>query len=298
MRVGQFKVPYGLQRWTWSGQLEFVEISTPMAAFNLDRDVPTCPGARDGTCLSTAQKAVIRKRFAGVTTSTGTRFYSSWPYDAGIGSGNTAFWNFIAPAVLDSGATAFIWEVPPENPAGFNGPTFALTGSIDTMLAKIQASDAVYTETALSFMTPPNPSDLSTLKNRGAKMLVYHGTSDPIFSSDDTTSWYESLKAANGGNADNFARFYRIPGMTHCSDGPATDQFDMLTPLVNWVEKGQAPAGVVASARGAGNPAGVNTSVPASWAPDRTRPLCPYPKVARYSGGGADVEVAASFTCQ
>jgi feruloyl esterase len=266
-------------------------------AFDIDRDVPTCPGARDGTCLSAAQKAVIRKRFAGVTTSTGTRFYSSWPYDAGIGSGNTAFWNFIAPAVLDSGATAFIWEVPPENPSGFDGPTFALTGSIDTMLAKIQASDAVYTETALSFMTPPNPSDLSTLKNRGAKMLVYHGTSDPIFSSDDTTAWYESLKTANGGKADDFARFYRVPGMTHCSSGPATDQFDMLTPLVNWVEKGQVPAGIAASARGPGNPAGANTSVPASWAPDRTRPLCPYPKVARYSGSGS-IEIAASFTCQ
>jgi len=265
--------------------------------FDIDRDVPTCPGARDGSCLSAAQKAVIKQRFAGVTTSTGTRFYSSWPYDAGIGSGNTAFWNFTAPAVLDSGATAFIWEVPPENPAGFNGTAFALTGSIDTMVAKIQASDAVYTETALSFMTPPNPSNLSTLKNRGAKMLVYHGTSDPIFSSDDTTAWYESLRGANGGDAGNFARFFRVPGMTHCSSGPATDQFDMLTPLVNWVERGQLPLSVGASARGPGNPAGANTSVPATWAPDRTRPLCPYPKVARYSGSGS-LELAASFTCQ
>ena len=267
------------------------------AAFDLDRDVPTCPGARDGTCLSAAQKAVIKQRFAGVTTSTGTKFYSSWPYDAGIGSGNTAFWNFTAPAVLDSGATAFIWEVPPENPAGFVGPVFALTTPIDTMLAKIQATDAVYTENSLSFMTPPHPSDLSILKNRGAKMLLFHGTSDPIFSSDDTTAWYDALAAANGGAADDFARFYRVPGMTHCSAGPATDQFDMLTPLVNWVERGQAPKAIVASARGPGNAGGVNPDVPASWAPDRTRPLCPYPKVARYSGSGS-IDLAASFTCQ
>ena len=267
------------------------------AAFDLNRDVPTCTGARDGTCLSAAQKTVIAKRFAGVTTSTGTKIYSSWPYDAGIGSGNTAFWNFTAPPALDSGAVGMIWQVPPEDPATFNGPTFALTGSVDSMLAKIQATNGTYVENALQFMTPPSPSNLSALKNRGAKVMVYHGTSDPIFSSDDTTAWYESLRNANNGDASNFARFYTVPGMTHCSAGPATDQFDMLAPLVNWVEKGQAPDSVVASARGAGNAGGVNADVPSSWAANRTRPLCAYPKVARYSGSGS-LETAASFTCQ
>ncbi len=267
------------------------------AAFSLDRDVPTCTGARDGSCLSAAQKAVIGKRFSGFTTSAGTKFYASWPFDAGIGSGNTAFWNWTSPPVLDSGAVGLIWQVPPENAATFNGPSFAATATVDSMLAKIQATDATYTENALSFMTPPHPSDLSALKNRGAKIMLYHGTSDPIFSSDDTTAWFEALRAANGGDAGNFARFYRVPGMTHCSDGPATDQFDMLTPLVAWVEQGQAPGAIVATARGPGNAAAVNASVPASWASDRSRPLCAYPKVARYNGSGS-LELAASFTCQ
>jgi pimeloyl-ACP methyl ester carboxylesterase len=267
------------------------------AAFNLDRDVPTCTGARDGTCLSAAQKAVIGKRFSGVTTSAGAKIYSSWPFDAGIGSGNTAFWNFTAPPALDSGAVGVIWQVPPEAAATFNGPAFALTGNVDTMLAKVSATDATYTESALSFMTPPNPSSLGTLKGRGAKMMVYHGTSDPIFSSDDTTTWYESLRAANGGDASDFARFYRVPGMTHCSGGPTTDQFDMLTPLVNWVEKGEAPESVVANARGPGNAAAVNADVPASWSATRSRPLCAYPKVTRYKGSGS-IESADSFSCQ
>jgi feruloyl esterase len=267
------------------------------AAFDLNRDVPTCTGARDGTCLSAAQKAVVGKRFAGVTTSTGTRFYASWPYDAGIGRGNTAFWNYTAPPVLDSGAVALIWQVPPEAVAGFNGPNFALTSSIDTLLAKIQATNATYAESSLQFMTPPDPSDLSTLRNRGAKLIVYHGTSDPIFSSDDTTAWYDALRTANGGDASGFARFYRVPGMTHCSGGPATDQFDMLTPLVNWVEKGQAPDRVIANVRGAGNLGGANPDIPAAWSPSRSRPLCPYPQVARYSGSGS-LELASSFTCQ
>ena len=267
------------------------------AAFNLDRDVPTCAGARDGTCLSAAQKTVIAKRFAGMTTGAGAKFYASWPFDAGIGGGNTAFWNFTAPPVLDSGAVGLIWQVPPEDPATFVGPSFAASANVDTMLAKIQATNTTYTESALSFMTPPNPSDLSTLKNRGAKMMLYHGTSDPIFSSDDTTAWYESLRSANGGDAGNFARFFRVPGMTHCSAGPSTDQFDMLTPLVAWVEQGQAPASVTASARGPGNAAGANADVPATWSATRTRPLCPYPQVARYKGSGS-LESADSFSCQ
>ena len=86
--------------------------------------------------------------------------------------------------------------------------------------------------------------------------------------------------------------------MNHCSGGPATDQFDMLTPLVAWVEQGQAPASVLASARGTGNAGGANADgLPASWSPTRTRPLCPYPQVAKYKGSGS-IEDAASFACQ
>ena len=271
--------------------------SACQAAFNLSTDVPTCSGSRDGTCLSAAQKSVIAGLFKGTTNSSGTNFYSSWPFDAGLATSNYAFWKFTSPLILDSGAVGIIWQTPPENPSTFNGPSFALTGSIDSMLTKIAATNSTYTESALSFMLPVNPSNLSKLRDRGAKMMVYHGTSDPIFSSDDTTSWYESLRSANGGNASGFARFYRVPGMNHCSGGPSTDQFDMLTPLVNWVEKGQAPDSVVANARGAGNAGGVNTDVPSSWSASRSRPLCAYPKVATYNGTG-NIESAASFSCK
>jgi feruloyl esterase len=266
------------------------------AAFDLNRDVPTCGGARDGSCLSATQKAGISGLFSGATASTGTKFYSSFPYDAGLGTPNWALWKFMNSLQLDSGAVGMIWQAPPEDLATFNGANFTLTGSVDAMLAKVNATDATFTESAMSFMTPPNPSNLSTLKNRGAKMMVYHGTSDPIFSSDDTQNWYDQLAAANAGSAANFARFYRVPGMNHCAGGPATDQFDMLTPLVNWVEKGQAPDSVTATARGPGNAAAVNADVPATWSPSRTRPLCPYPQVARYKGSGS-LEDAASFSC-
>jgi feruloyl esterase len=164
------------------------------------------------------------------------------------------------------------------------------------MVRSTAPTDATYTESALSFMILPHPTDLSSLKRRGAKMVVYHGTSDPIFSSDDTQNWYDGLAAANEGSAANFARFYRVPGMNHCAGGPATDQFNMLTPLINWVEKGQAPESVIASARGAGNAGGVNADLPVGWASHRTRPLCPYPQVARYNGSGSQ-EDAVNFAC-
>lgn len=269
------------------------------AAFDLNRDVPTCTAGRDGSCLSAAQKTSIAKLFSGVTTSAGAKVYASFPFDAGLGTNGWASWKFSESLNRDSGAVAFIWQVPPttDSLATFNGPNFSLTSNIDTLVSKVNATNATYTESALSFMTPPNPSNLSALKSRGAKMMLYHGTNDPIFSSDDTTAWYDALRSANGGDASNFARFYRVPGMNHCSGGPATDQFDMLTPLVDWVEKGQAPERVVASARGPGNAGGVNIDVPAAWSASRTRPLCPYPQVARYQGSG-DIENAANFSCR
>jgi feruloyl esterase len=263
------------------------------SAFNLQRDVPSCGAAgRDGNCLTDAQKGVIASIFAGATTSTGAPIYASFPWDSGIAGSGIASWEFASPLQRDAGAVGFIFNTPPQSATGFNGAAFALGSSIDALAAGITATAGLYAESAMGFMTPPNPTNLSALKNRGAKMMVYHGVGDPIFSVNDTAAWYDGLRANNGGDATSFAKLYRVPGMGHCSGGPATDQFDMLTPLVKWVEQGQAPQAVVASARG-----GVNADVPATWAADRTRPLCPYPQVARYKGSGS-LESADSFSCQ
>ncbi len=268
------------------------------AAFDLDRDVPTCSGARDGSCLSAAQKTAIAPIFSGAVDGKGDRFYSSFPFDSGHNSADSAFWEFFVPLQIDSGATAIIWGVPPAVPATFDGPAYALSTSVDTMLASVAATNSTYTESALSFMLPVQPTKLAALKNRGAKVMVYHGVSDAIFSVNDTTTWYEGLRADNGGDASSFARFYRVPGMAHCAAGPSTDQFDMLTALVSWVERGEAPDSVLANARGAGNAVGANPDVPSTWSPNRSRPLCPYPKVARLKAGATDLESAESFSCR
>jgi len=265
-------------------------------AFKLRRDVPTCTGARDGTCLTEAQKTVVDGIFKGATTSNGTPFYNSFPYDGGVGGSGTAFWEFTAPLNLDSGAVGVIFKVPPSVAALTNGPAFSLGLNIEQTLGELDATNATYTESALSFMTPGD-SDFGDVYRRGGKILVYHGVSDPIFSPDDTADWYRHLLANSKGKRSDFARYYRIPGMGHCSGGPATDQADFLSPLVAWVEQGQAPQAIVAQARGTGNPGGVNADVPASWSPSRTRPLCPFPQVARYNGSG-DAEQAANWSCQ
>ncbi len=266
------------------------------ARFSLANDVPSCSGARDGTCLSAAQKTAIAPIFSGATTSDGRSFYSTFPYDSGHGGGGIAFWEFTAPVALDSGAVGFVFGSPPQAVTGFNGPVFALTASIDALVASITASGGLYTESGMQFMTPPNPGKLNALRDRGAKVLVYHGVSDPIFSADDTKAWLGAVMA-NHSDATQFARYFPVPGMGHCSGGPATDQMDLLTPLVAWVEQGNAPERIVATARGAGNAGGVNADLPTNWSAARTRPLCPWPQVARYKGSG-DIEVESSFDCR
>lgn len=268
------------------------------AAFVFERDVPACRGERDGTCLSAAQKAAIAPIFSGAVDGHGRTFYASFPFDTGHASRDAPFWEFVAPLELDSAATAMIWSVPPANPSTFEGAAYALTTPIDDMLAAVAATDETYTESALSFMQPVNPTELAEMRDRGAKIIVYHGVSDAIFSVADTTAWYEGVRARNGGDASGFARFFRVPGMAHCSGGPSTDQFDMLTALVRWVETGVAPDSIVAVARGPGNAVGANPDVPSGWSPDRSRPLCPYPQVARLRAGATDLETADSFTCQ
>jgi Tannase and feruloyl esterase len=265
-------------------------------AFDLDRDVPTCAGARDGSCLSAAQKLAIGPIFSGATLSNGRRFYAPFPYDSGIAGGGIPFWEFTAPLVLDSGAVGAIFKVPPSTLALTNGPAFSLGLDIDTAYAELFATDGTYTEAAMSFMTPPDARNMNGVRSRGAKMIVYHGVSDAIFSVADTERWYRGIDRSSGGRADDFARLYRVPGMGHCSGGPSTDQFDLLTPLVAWVERGIEPQNIVAQARGVGNVGGANADVPADWSATRTRPLCPYPQVARYRGRG-DVESAASWRC-
>lgn len=263
------------------------------SAFNLRTDVATCNGERNGQCLSAAQKDVIASVFAGGRTTNGQTIYSAFPLDPGLAGDNWAVWKFANSVALDPLSVGTVFSVPP-------GPIDPLKVDVSARLPLFSATNDVYRESGLSLMTPPgndNPVSLATLKERGAKMIVYHGVADAIFSAEDTRQWMLRLDTALGGQADRFARFFPVPGMSHCSGGPATDQFDLLSPLVKWVEQGEAPQAVKASARGAGNPGGENKELPADWSANRSRPLCAYPTVATYKGSGS-LEDAANFACR
>ena len=109
-------------------------LSSCQGAFNLKRDVPTCTAARDGTCLTAAQETAIAPIFSGATTSTGAAVYSSFPYDAGLGAGGTAFWEFTAPLMLDSGAVGFAGVKVPFR------PTLSSTASVAVGSARLNCA--------------------------------------------------------------------------------------------------------------------------------------------------------------
>jgi pimeloyl-ACP methyl ester carboxylesterase len=176
------------------------DIKACQGSFSMATDVPSCSGARDGTCLTDAQKTVLGRIFAGVKNSKGEALYSEFYLDPGVAGANTAVWHYNNSTALDPGAVAFIFTSPPSSQAAFlstTGLKYGLAFNVDTDYAKIFATDATYKEAPWSYMTPPNESDLSTLKNRGAKLLVYHGAADPIFSAADTSRWYDTLQLAH-----------------------------------------------------------------------------------------------------
>ncbi len=268
-------------------------------AFSIANDVPTCSGAPDAGCLTAAQKTALQNVFGGARDSANRSLYASWPLDPGVSGQNWRFWKLdagFAPlpfnTLIGAGAMGYVFSTPPDAPdLADGGLGYQLGFSMDTAAAKISATTATYKESALEFMTPPNPTQLTTLKARG-KLIVVHGTADPVFSPNDTIAWYDALKAADA-SASNYARLFLVPGMNHCGGGPATDRFDMLTALEDWVEKGAAPDAVRATVNAADPDV-----VAAAWPARRSRPLCAYPKQAMLKTGATDTEDAASFECR
>jgi feruloyl esterase len=125
--------------------------------------------------------------------------------------------------------------------------------------------------------------DLRAFKARGGKMLMWHGLSDGAISAMSSIGYYQGVEKLMGGRAqtEDFVRLFLVPGVHHCAGGPGFTEFDPLTLLENWVEKGQAPAAMIASRVVDG-------------AIERSRPIYPYPLLAKYSGQG-DPKSAASF---
>ena len=130
-----------------------------------------------------------------------------------------------------------------------------------------------------------NPN-LAAFAKRGGKLLMYHGWADQQVAPGSSVEFYKTAVSLspNPADAPSWIRLFMAPGMGHCAGGEGPNDFDAIAALERWVEQGTAPAQIIASHSSGGRV-------------DRTRPLCPYPQVARYKGSGS-IDEAASFTCR
>jgi feruloyl esterase len=241
-----------------------------------------CAGGKDATCLSSPQVAALERAFGGPRTSSGTALYVGQVWDPGIAAPGWRQWKLgtspsgtpnAANATLMAGALADEFITPPD-------PSFTITGfDFDRDPARMEAFSAVF--------DTYRDATLASFRTRGGKLLIFHGTADPIFSALDLIDYYQRLARNNGGTEATgaWARLFLVPGMNHCAGGPATDSFDGLGAIARWVEQGTAPERIEAAA------------LPGSqYFPGRTRPLCSYPAAARYKGSGS-LEDGANFVC-
>ena len=128
--------------------------------------------------------------------------------------------------------------------------------------------------------------NLKPFIDRGAKLIQYHGWSDPQISPGNSTQYYTRVLEALGpaSKVHSSYRLFMAPGMAHCGGGEGPNTFDVVTALEQWVEHGNAPDQIIAAHS-------TNSIV------DRTRPLCPYPQNAVYKGAGS-IDEAANFVCR
>lgn len=218
-------------------------------------EVACKPGQTDA-CIAPAKVAAIKKAFSGPKNAYGTQIYPGFLYDSGI-----------ATKGFVSGLLAL-------GPAGIFGP-YTIATELDVDKAALHASDP---------LVEPASTNLTTFSLHGGKLIFFHGDSDPWFSPLDTLGYYKSLAETNGGaeRVSEWSRIFLVPGMAHCGGGPSLDHFDMLSAVVDWVEKATPPDRVIATG---------------AAFPGRSRPLCPYPMHAQYKGSG-DTQDASNFQCQ
>jgi len=253
-----------------------------------------CAGADGPGCLTAAQVGAVRKIYAGPRNPrTGARIYPGLERgsEAAEGSlGAAGSWSIlIASAQTFLGGDTWKYMV-------FQDPSWdfhTLDFDKDVALADRRVGPIINS-------TDP---DLSDFKALGGKLIIWHGWADPLVNPRNSIDYVRSVGAGKGKERDDdeaarstqdFLRLFMAPGLTHCSGGPGLTTFDTLTALERWVEHGKAPDKLIASHTTLPFPDNVMSANPPAG--DFSRPLCPWPEVARYLGKGSKT-AASSFVC-
>jgi feruloyl esterase len=241
-------------------------ISEPLSC-RFDPKATECKAGDAPACLTSAQVEAARKIYAGVKNpKTGAEIFP------GLEPGSELSWGGPAggPVPLAVGGDLFKYVVFRDPNWDFR--TFDLARDYDAV-RKIDNLG----------LSPTSP-DLKSFVGRGGKMLIYQGWGDQNVAPRSTVHYYARLIDTMGQKpVDDSVRLFFAPGMAHCGGGEGLNVFDALTPLEQWREQGTAPTEILASHS-------TNGKV------DRTRPLCPYPQIAKYKGSGS-IDQAEHFAC-
>jgi feruloyl esterase len=228
-----------------------------------------CSSGDGPNCLTTPQVEAVRKIYAGpANPRTGERVWSP------LYRGSELDWSFFSdsasPIGIATGALRMILGDP-----SWDVRTAAV--DFDRHVAMADRSD-------IARVSASNP-DISGFVRRGGKLILSGGWNNALVPAGAVLDYYSRVETTMGaGNTRRAVRLYMVPGMIECNGGPGTDTFDLLGVMRRWVERGQAPDEVIASRVEHGKVV-------------RTRPLCPYPKVATYRGNGS-TDDAMNFVCR
>jgi feruloyl esterase len=229
-----------------------------------------CKGGGEGPdCLSAAQVEAARKVYDGPRNSKGQRLFPG-----GETFGSEGAWKGDDRLTLADGAQRFL-NFTPNPPAAYSYRDFDFDKDVDKIKGALAAYDPV---------APGEAPDLTAFEAKGGKLILYHGWADQGVSPLNTLDYYAQVHTRQGGldKVRGWFRLFMVPGMFHCRGGDAPNSFDFMPAIMAWVEKGEAPDGVVATQKDAGG------------AIKRQRPLYAYPRFAAYAGKG-DVNAADSW---
>ena len=255
-----------------------------------------CKEADSAECLNAPQVTALKKLYAGPSNASGKRIFPGYLPGAEEGEGGWGTW---ITGSAPGKSLLFAFGV------GYFSNFIYEKKDWNYRNTSVAAAMKLADKKSANVMNATN-ANLGPFKAHGGKLILYHGWNDPAISALNTVNYYtEMLSKMGGTQTEEFARLYMAPGMQHCEGGPGPDSFgqgpsgaanasngaqhNVEAALEQWVEKGVAPEAIVATKSG---PTESGPAGPAKM----TRPLCPFPQIAKYKGSG-DTNDAANFTC-